>query len=92
MLLNLCGLWAAQYEELESGLVQDLCHKILSAVKKLGHNLVLFLQVMIEHHTPDNVQMLVQLLLVSNMAQGRSPVIVTCKSAINVFNLTWISF
>ena len=46
MLLNLCGLWAAQYEELESGLVQDLCRKILSSVKKLGHNLVLFLQVM----------------------------------------------
>ena len=45
MLLNLCGLWASQYQELESGLVQDLCQKILSAVKKLGHNLVLFLQV-----------------------------------------------
>ena len=45
MLLNLCGLWASQYQELQSGLVQDLCQKIISAVKKLGHNLVLFLQV-----------------------------------------------
>ncbi len=46
VLLHLCGLWSAQLtQQLDSGLVRDLCRKILSAVKKLAHNLVLFLQV-----------------------------------------------
>ncbi len=47
LLLQLCALWETQFGDAaaESGLVRDLSARIRSAVRKLGHNLVLFLQV-----------------------------------------------
>ena len=45
VLLSQSALWVGSYEELKSGLIRNLCNSIIATVRKLGSQLVLFLQV-----------------------------------------------